>query len=353
MHRSIRQGKDGNLVIQDCTPVAPLESDMILVRTLCVAINPNDYKMADNFPTPGLAVGCDFAGTVVALGSSITPRTHNLSVGDKVAGAVHGSNTLRPDVGAFGEYVTAYADCVFRMPEDMDWESAAAIGGAAPGTIGLALVESLQIPGHPENPTGTPFFVLIYGGSTSNGTLASQLLKLAGARCIATCSSRNFDLVKSYGVEAVFDYASPTWVADVRAYTKNNLRYALDIITDTKSITSCYAVLGRLGGRYTGLEMIPDEVSAGLRKTVKCDWVMGLSMSGEMIDLPGGYSCEARPERRAFGKEWFQTIERLVHAGKLRPHPPRGLEGGFQGILEGVDMLRQHRVSGQKLVCML
>jgi len=99
--------------------------------------------------------------------------------------------------------------------------------------------------------------------------------------------------------------------------------------------------------------MIPDEISNQLRKTVKCDWVMGLSMSGERIDLPGGYSCEPRPERRVFGKGWFQTIENLVHAGKLKAHPPQRLKGGFQGILDGVDMLRQHRVSGQKLVCLL
>jgi len=108
----------------------------------------------------------------------VTPKTHRLTVGDKVAGAVHGSNPLRPHVGAFGEYVTAFGDCVFRIPEGMSWEEAAAIGGAAPGTIGLALVESLAIPTHPEKPTSTPFFVLVYGGSTANGTLAIQLLKL-------------------------------------------------------------------------------------------------------------------------------------------------------------------------------
>jgi hypothetical protein len=108
-----------------------------------------------------------------------------------------------------------------------------------------------------------------------------------------------------------------------------------------------------MGGKYTGLELIPEDITSQLRKTVKADWVMGLSMSGEKIELPGGYSCEARPDRRAFGKEWFQTMERLVHAGKLRSHPPRKVEGGFEGVLEGVELLRQHRVSGEKVVCML
>ena len=175
----------------------------------------------------------------------------------------------------------------------------------------------------------------------------------AGVRCITTCSPRNFDLVKAYGAEAAFDYNSPECAAEIRAYTNNSLRYVLDIITDTRSINKCYQAIGRMGGKYTGLELIPEDVTSQLRKTVKSDWVMGLSMSGEKIELPGGYSCEARPDRRTFGKEWFQTIERLVHAGKLISHPPRKVEGGFDGILDGVEMLREHRVSGQKIVCML
>ena len=104
---------------------------MIMVKTVCVAVNPNDYKIAGNFPIKDLAVGCDFAGIIVALGSGVTRETHSLEVGDRICGGIHGSNPLRPHVGAFGEYITAYADCVLKIPEAMPWENAAAIGGAA------------------------------------------------------------------------------------------------------------------------------------------------------------------------------------------------------------------------------
>jgi NADPH:quinone reductase-like Zn-dependent oxidoreductase len=175
-HRSVRQGNNGSIIIQDSSSVAHLEHDMILVRPTYVAINPNDYKLAFNFPRPGLAVGSDFAGIIVAIGNGV--KRTDIHVGDRICGAVHGSNQLRPNVGSFGEYITAYADCIFKLPESMAWENAAAIGGAVPGTLGLALVESLAIPAHPEKPATDPFFCLVWGGSTASGTMALQLLKL-------------------------------------------------------------------------------------------------------------------------------------------------------------------------------
>ena len=42
------------MIIQHDSPVAPLESDMIMVKTVCVAVNPNDYKIAGNFPIKDL-----------------------------------------------------------------------------------------------------------------------------------------------------------------------------------------------------------------------------------------------------------------------------------------------------------
>ncbi|EJT79054.1 hypothetical protein GGTG_04143 [Gaeumannomyces tritici R3-111a-1] len=87
-----------------------------------------------------------------------------------------------------------------------------------------------------EEPTTAPKFVLVYGGSTASGTFAIQLLKPSGYRVITTFSPNNFELVQECGAERAFNYYSPTYSEEIRAYTKNLLEYALDIITEARTI---------------------------------------------------------------------------------------------------------------------
>ena len=156
-------------------PIPQLAPDMVLVKTAVVALNPTDHKMVDNFPSPGAISGCDFSGTVVSMGSAVD----NVSIGDRVLGGVYGADPLNPQIGAFGQYVGATADILAKMPEGMSFEDAAAIGGAGPSTIALAVRDSLGLDATPAKPlAGREEFVLVYGGSTAMGTMALQFLKL-------------------------------------------------------------------------------------------------------------------------------------------------------------------------------
>lgn len=172
----------------------------------------------------------------------------------------------------------------------------------------------------------------------------------SGLRPITTCSPKNFELVKSYGAEIAFDYASPTCAEEIRAYTKNTLRYALDCITEAPTTKLCLAAIGRAGGIYTGLELISEDL-LGLRKVVTMDWIMSITIFGDRIGLPGAYGRAANSEHRVIGKWFFALMEELLRDGRLRPHPVRPLPGGFAGVLEGLELLRLKTVSGQKLVC--
>ena len=171
---AIRQGQNGVLEIHHDHFVPNLKPDQVLIKTVAVACNPCDYKMPTNFPTPGATDGSDFAGTVVAIGAEVS---QHLRIGDRVAGAVHASNPADLSTGAFAQYVAAYADLVWKIPEGMKWENAAAIGGAVIGSLELALLDKLGLPAHPERPAEKPFYALVYGGSTASGTMAIQLLK--------------------------------------------------------------------------------------------------------------------------------------------------------------------------------
>ncbi|CAI7667361.1 unnamed protein product [Penicillium viridicatum] len=103
-------------------PIPTLTSDMALVKTAAMVINPTDATMLDYSAVPGAIHGYDLAGTVVALGENVRA---GLVVGDRMAGFVHGMNCLQPEIGAFAEYVGATADLLLKIPDSLSFEEAA------------------------------------------------------------------------------------------------------------------------------------------------------------------------------------------------------------------------------------
>jgi len=169
-----------------------------------------------------------------------------------------------------------------------------------------------------------------------------------GYRVIATSSPDSFDLVRGYGAEAVFDYNAMEVADQIRQHTNNLLKYALDIITEPQSMKDCYSAIGRTGGRYTSLEKYHDSLCT--RKAVKPEFIMGMAMLGKDVALADGYESEGNPEWREFGISWYRTVQRLIDEGKLSPHPLRVVPGRWEGILEGLELLRSKSVRAQKLV---
>ncbi|RAK98121.1 zinc-binding alcohol dehydrogenase family protein [Aspergillus ibericus CBS 121593] len=324
-------------------PIPSISPDQIIIRTAAVAINPVDVNTVDNFAYTDTAAGFDLAGIVIAIGSAVDLAVQ-LREGDRVCAAVQGMNPLRPTDGAFAQYVAADADLVMKVPSDMPLEEAASLPVGV-GTIGLAL-RSLGL----DTAGQKPAVVLVYGASSASGTLALQMLRHAGHHAIATCSPANFNLVKEKGAEAVFDYRSPTCVADIRGHTRNSLRYVLDCISETSSMEFCYATIGRAGGLYTSLAVCSSRVKA-TRPTVKADWVFHPALFGREVAWPNPYNRVADPNMRETARELYGEAQLLLDQGLLRPHPIEVQEGGFPAILDAIQRVRQKDVSGVKLVC--
>lgn len=177
LQRAIVQHKDGILRITPDLPIQQPGSRQLLVRVLSVALNPCDFKMPLRYPTPGLWNGCDFAGTVVAIGSEAA-KEGRFSVGDEVFGAVQGSNQADPTSGAYCEYLTVDQDFVFHIPKNLSFTSVSGISGTAIATLGIALFWSLRISGALDAPSSTQEDVFVYGGSSTLGMLAIQMVKL-------------------------------------------------------------------------------------------------------------------------------------------------------------------------------
>ncbi|KAL2132702.1 hypothetical protein VTI74DRAFT_3465 [Chaetomium olivicolor] len=346
-HTALLQGEGGLPVINHDVPLPELGPGHILVKTAAVALNPCDFKTPAAFPNPGHYIGCDFAGTVVALGSDIA-RDGSWKIGDRVFGAIHGANPSDRDSGAHAEYAKAAAVWTFRIPDWMTFEEAVGLSPCCIATMGLALFKVLELPGTFENPAKEPVDVLIYGGSSCVGGLGIQMVKMLGHRCITTCSPKNFDLVRSYGADEVFDYRSPTCAQDIRSATRNCLKYAVDPFGEVKTMLICTQAIGRAGGRYASLEKFQEDVCD--RKTVRRELVLGPTIVGKGFDLGGKYKRPPQPELGQWGVQWYRGVQRLIDEKKFKPHPIHLLKGGFDDVVRGLEMLQRREVSAEKLV---
>lgn len=349
--QAVVQDSSGKAKLAKDVPLPPLLPGTILVKTVAVAIQPCDYKMGKMCPSENAVIGTDFAGTVV----SIHPDTEtSLRHGDLICGFVHGSNTIDGQNGAFAQYLRAAADLVLCVPPEFSPEQAATLGTAL-ATNCLALWDTLRLKECPESIAAKPFPVLVYGGSTTVGTMAIQLLRLSGLEPITTCSPHNMNLVRSYGATAVFDYSALDTALAIRELTGGRLSHVLDCIADRESISCSYKAIGRVGGRYAGLERFPDEVRTivAQRRAVKPEFVMGLEAFGKRVELPGEYGRPASKERHQIVVRYFRMFQRLLNEGKLKPHPIQVIPGGLAGIVDGIQLLQKGVVSGKKLVAVV
>lgn len=165
---------------------------------------------------------------------------------------------------------------------------------------------------------------------------------------IATCSPKNNELVKSYGAQEVFDYRDKDCAAKIKAFTGNNLKYALDCITTVESTATCFASIGRAGGRYVSLD--PFATHAATRRTVRADWFLGPAIFGDGSTWPAPYGREPDPSIREFGAKLWTLAQKLVGEGKLRNHPVRVISGTINNIIEAMEEVASGKVSGEKLV---
>jgi NADPH:quinone reductase-like Zn-dependent oxidoreductase len=151
--------------------------------------------------------GRDAAGTVAAVGSSVT----RFAVGDEVYGVAPGS---------FAEYAVAREDKLARKPVNLSFAQAAAIPVSA-GTALQALVDVGRVQAGQS--------VLVVGASGGVGTYAVQLAKAFGAEVTGVSSTAKVDLVKSLGADHVIDYTREDFADGTRRY---------DVILDVFGRTS-------------------------------------------------------------------------------------------------------------------
>ncbi|KAF1922661.1 GroES-like protein [Didymella exigua CBS 183.55] len=329
------------VVIWDVAPCPKIPADQVMVRVEAVGLNPSDTKMRGPFATKFGILGADFAGTVVATGQDVD----HIAVGDRVFGAQNEMFRTTPERGAFCEYAVTRGKMWAKIPDSWSTEAAASLPvGVSTAGIAMKLL-GLPLPGQK---LAKPSHVLVYGASTATATIAMQMLNLSGLIPIAVCSLRNFDLARKNFAKEVFDRHDKDLAQKIKTCTKGNLKYALDCITTVESTALCYAAIGRGGGKYVSLDPWQEHVAS--RRVVTADFTVGPRIFGEGCTWPAPYKSDPSEEMRTFGISVWESVEKLVQEDKLQHHPLRVLDGGFEAILAGMDMVRNKVLSGEKVV---
>jgi NADPH:quinone reductase-like Zn-dependent oxidoreductase len=142
-------------------------------------------------------LGTEFAGQVEAVGAAVT----EFEVGDPVFGGT-GS-------GAHAEYVCIReSGALAHKPASMTFDEAAAVYDG----VSLALA-CLRKAGSLKGRS-----VLVFGASGSIGTAAVQLARHFGAHVTAVCTTKNVELVRSLGADAVLDYTKEDFTRNGKTY---------------------------------------------------------------------------------------------------------------------------------------
>ncbi|MEP7020968.1 MAG: NAD(P)-dependent alcohol dehydrogenase [Pseudonocardiales bacterium] len=220
-------------------------------------------------PVPGR----DLAGTVVAVGSSVT----RFAVGDAVFGIGNGS---------FSEYAAAREDKVAHAPANVTTQQAAVVP-----ISGLTAIHALRDAGRLQKGQS----VLIVGASGGVGSYAVQLAKAFGAKVTGVCSTAKIDLVRTLGADRVIDYTQDDFADGTQLYdlvldiggssSLSRLRRALT----PKGIL--VIVGGEQGGKLTGMGrqvralMLSPFVSQRLTMLVPKENYLDLERLAEFIEV--------------------------------------------------------------------
>ena len=178
----------------------------------------------------------EFAGEVEAVGPGVT----EFKVGDAVFGG-KGS-------GAHAEFVCIQESApLAHKPAGMTFEEAASVFDGA--TLALACLEK----GEPLEGRS----VLIYGASGSVGTSAVQLAKHFGADVTAVVATKNLELVRSLGADAVIDYTQEDFTKNGKTLRRHLRLRRHALVPAVEALTEAGRDLRRDGPRLHVARSVP------------------------------------------------------------------------------------------------
>lgn len=175
--------------------------------------------------------------------------------------------------GGFQTYTTLLERMTSVIPNSMSFAQAAVLPlGISTSTVGLFEHLKLDVPSFDTVSKGKT--ILVWGGSSSMGSVAIQLAVAAGYEVISTSSPHNQAYVKALGAAEVFDHASGNVVEMIlKRLSTAHFAGAYDCIGDEKTTRTCAAIVTQLGGGIIPTVLwppkdLPDNVEAVLGMSI-------------------------------------------------------------------------------------
>ena len=235
----------------DDAPMPVPEANEVVIRNHAVAINPVDWAMQAMgagiiWQTYPLIEGLDAAGEISAIGSAVK----DLKIGDRVVAILDSGSSQKKTTAAFQLFSSASKNGVAKIPDHISYAEASVLPLCiSTAASGLFQPDTLALP-HPQiNPKPTGKVVLVWGGSSSVGACAIQLVAGAGFDVATTAGTHNLDYCKTLGAKYVFDHTKDSVVEDITtALTGVEFGGAFCAIMLPDVIQKCAQIASKLGG---------------------------------------------------------------------------------------------------------
>lgn len=187
--------------------------------------------------------------------------------------------------------------------------------------------------------------LLIYGVSSAVGAFAAKLARLSGIGPIIGVAGRGADFAAEL-VDYVVDYrrGQDSIVAAIQEIlAKEGLGSKIDNVLDAISENGSLEVVHRLIDPNGGIviTLLPPKLFATEKENF--EWPAGVK--GINSAVPRTQSTQ-----KDFGYIWSRYIGRLLEDGRLKGHPFEVVPGGLNGVLVGLQKLKEGKASALKYV---
>lgn len=309
--------------------------DEILVKNEVISLNPVESKIARlamiPVPYPNV-LGLSYGGTVEAIGSNIK----RFQIGDKVAVRKRFTQT-GVKYGAYQRYVLAGDDTASKISTGVDLTNAAVLIGNLTTVVGLFGVRlGLDRPDLKDSPKKQNKKILIYGGTSSVGSLGVQWVTQAGYDVVTTSSPKHREFVSRLGAIHVIDHTQEFGALLKDLIDQGPYEHVVDTIGLPPTVALNAQVVAAQGGGKVyatlppfGPETLPDGVIR------------------EFASWPDIFAEDETNLEKWTYETWFPQA---LANGRLVAHPVDKVDGGLgSGIDKALDRLLAG-VSGLKLV---
>ena len=319
-------GRPADLKLDDLSEPSPGPGELA-VEVRAAGINfPDLLVIAGKYqfqPPRPFAPGKEFAGVVRAVGEGV----QGFTVGDRVMSQV--------EYGAFSEIALTLSSQCFKLPDDLPFEAAAAMG-IVYQTAWFALLERGQF-----KPGET---VLLLGAAGGVGLASVQLAKALGARVLAGVRwPEQAQLVRDNGADAVIDLSAPDLRDSLRAQVHAATGgHGADVVIDPLGGEVFAAALRAMA--WEG-RLVVVGFAAGDIPSVKLNYLLvkNIAISG----LQWSDYRDRTPDKVAHAQA---ELFRLWREGGVRPHIMRNVP--FEQTREALDLVAGGRLQGKVVVSM-